>query len=80
MALSIKSSKADELARELAALTGESITEAVVSSLEARLDVQRRLRRKGDLTDIVQRFAELPMLDARSADDILGYDDQGLPS
>ncbi|MCB9530155.1 MAG: type II toxin-antitoxin system VapB family antitoxin, partial [Myxococcales bacterium] len=37
MALSIKNDEADRLARELAALTGESLTEAVVVSLRERL-------------------------------------------
>lgn len=82
MALSIKSDRADRLARELAALTGESLTEAVETSLEARLEVERRRRRPGridGLADIVQRFAALPTVDERSAEEILGYDDDGLP-
>ena len=79
MALSIKSSKADRLARDLAALTGESITDAVVASLEARLDAERRRRREHSLADIVERFRLLPELDARDSDDIVGYDDHGLP-
>ena len=80
MALSIKSAKADRLARDLAALTGESITDAVVASLEARLDAERRRRRDRGLADIVERFRSLPELDERAPDDIIGYDDQGLPA
>lgn len=80
MALSIKSTRADQLARDLAALTGESITEAVVASLEARLEIERRRRRTTGISDIVERFGELPMLDERDADDILGYDENGLPA
>ena len=38
MALSIKSDEADRLARELAAETGETLTEAVVVALKERLD------------------------------------------
>ena len=41
MALNIKSAETDRLARELAALTGESITEAVTRALEQRLEDQR---------------------------------------
>ena len=44
MALNIKSAETDRLARELAALTGESITEAVTRALEQRLENQRRLK------------------------------------
>jgi antitoxin VapB len=77
MVLSIKSERADRLARDLAALTGESITDAVVASLEARLELERRRRRAGDLRDIVERFAQLQRLDVA---DPLGYDEHGLPS
>lgn len=79
MVLSIKSDRADRLARELAALTGESITDAVLASLEARLETERRRRRSG-IGDIVERFALLPPLDERQPDDILGYDEHGLPT
>ncbi len=79
MALSIKSERADQLARDLVALTGESITDAVVASLEARLEVERRRRRALGLGDIVERFRRLPELDERDADDIIGYDEHGLP-
>ena len=80
MALSIKSERADQLARDLADLTGESITDAVVASLEARLEVERRRRRALGLGDIVERFRHLPVLDQRDADQIMGYDDNGLPA
>lgn len=78
MVLRIKSARADRLAWELAALTGESITEAVETSLEARLEVERRRRHLVGLDDIVERFGALPILDQRTAEDILGYDD-GVP-
>ncbi len=80
MALSIKSATADQLARELAALTGESITEAVVAALELRLAAERRRRRDRGLDDVVERFRALPVLDDRSPHEILGYDDRGLPA
>lgn len=81
MALSIKSDRADRLARELAALTGETLTETVERSLEDRLSAERhRRRRVPDLDTIVARFAQLPVLDARSADEIIGYDENGLAS
>ncbi|MDH4279356.1 MAG: type II toxin-antitoxin system VapB family antitoxin [Acidimicrobiia bacterium] len=79
MALSIKSERADQLARDLAALTGESITDAVVASLEARLEVERRRRRSLGFGDIVERFRRLPEFDGRDPDDIIGYDEHGLP-
>ena len=80
MVLSIKSAEADQLARELAEMTGESITDTVVASLKARLDLERRRQRNRTLDDIIERFQELTVLDERSAEDIIGYDGHGLPS
>lgn len=83
MALSIKDEKADRLARELARRTGESLTEAVTRALEERL--RRVAPRKGDarrlaeLNAIALKIASLPVLDDRSADEIIGYDEHGLP-
>jgi antitoxin VapB len=80
MALSIKNERADQLARELCELTGESLTDAVVNSLERRLAEERRARRRRrSIDDLVDRFKQLPVLDDRSADEILGYDENGLP-
>lgn len=77
--LSIKSDTADRLARELAALTGESITDAVIAALDARLAEERHRRRPRSLDDIVERFGRLPVLDERPPEEILGYDDAGVP-
>lgn len=83
MALSIKSDEADRLARELATTTGESLTDAVVNSLRERLD---RIRTRGGptLQQRVERIqaevSTLPVLDDRHPDDILGYDEHGMPA
>ncbi len=83
MALSIKSDEADRLARELAAETGESLTDAVVASLRERLGRQRGLRGPG-VTERVRRLQEeiaaLPVVDSRPAEEIIGYDEHGLPA
>jgi antitoxin VapB len=81
MALSIKSDRADQLARELAALTGESITDTIIISLERRLEEERhRRRRRRSLDDILAIAHSLPVLDNRTADEIIGYDENGLPA
>ena len=84
MALSIKNPEADRLARELADATGETLTEAVIRALRERLRRERgRIRRTPlaeELRTIRKRCAELPVLDTRPADEILGYDDRGLPT
>lgn len=84
MALNIKSPEADRLARTLADATGESLTEAVSTALRERLErVQGRKRALGlreEIERIQARIAQLPKLDSRSDDEILGYDEHGLPS
>lgn len=83
MALSIKHPEADRLARELAEETGESLTKAVLTALRERLERQRGRRHDRGLHDDVarmqDRIARLPRLDRRSDDEILGYDEHGLP-
>ncbi len=81
MALSIKNDSADRLARELAELTGESITDAVTAALEARLVVERLARhQRRSALDLAEEYGRLPVLDPRTADEILGYDEHGLPA
>jgi antitoxin VapB len=83
MALSIKSDEADRLARELAAETGETLTEAVVIALSERLDRQRAMHgasMRTRLQRLAADVAALPITDGRTPEDILGYDDTGLPS
>jgi antitoxin VapB len=85
MALSLKDPETDSLARQVASLTGETLTEAVRTSLSERLKRERLKRgRPANLADeleaIARRNDHLPILDHRSADEIIGYDENGLPS
>ena len=84
MALSIKDPETEQLARTLAARTGESITTATRRALEERLRRTGSEARKAalleDLEAIQRRWNALPVLDNRSPDEIIGYDDNGLPS
>lgn len=83
MALNIRNQAAERLADELAKRTGETKTEAVIKALQDRLARVRRQRPKrrlaDDLNEIARRCASLPVLDRRPADEILGYDERGLP-
>jgi len=80
MALSIKNDEADQLARELAETTGESITDAVVISLRQRLERERRKPRTSKkLLDLAAEVVTYPVLDDRTPNEILGYDEVGLP-
>lgn len=85
MALSIKDSETEALARELAARTGESLTEATKQALKDRLrrlpsSEEDKARLLADMEAIRHRIGKLPILDHRSADEILGYDENGLPT
>lgn len=83
MALNIRNSEAEQLAAELARITGETKTEAVAAALRDRLARVRRDRSGVGLADrlvaIGRECAALPVLDDRTAEEILGYDEHGLP-
>ena len=84
MALSIKSIETEHLAREVAARTGESLTGAIQRALEERLERLNNNRKSQALTaqidDILQRVDAMPDLDPRTPEEIIGYDENGLPS
>lgn len=79
MAVSIKNDEADRLVRELAALTGESLTQAIVAALRERLFRLQTRQQPGLATveDIVARYQARPSTRV-GADDGL-YDEHGLP-
>lgn len=82
MALSIKNPEAERLVRELVALTGEGATEAITKAVRERLERVRRNEASSlaeDIARIARRCAARPILDSRSADEILGYGPDGLP-
>lgn len=83
MALSIRNPRAEKLARQVAAESGENLTEAIIHALEERLE---RLIGRCTATDVAEeimkislRCRSLPDRDRRGADEILGYDERGLP-
>ena len=83
MALNIKDPEADRLARELAARTGESLTETVVKSLWDRLKretARTPVRLRDEIMEISRRSSALPRRTELSPDEIIGYDECGLPS
>ncbi len=84
MALNIKDERTDHVARELARATGESITVATRSALEERLArviaEQAHATRGPALVDIIHRGRARAVLTDAHADEILGYDERGLPA
>jgi len=83
VALNIRSPETEALATELARLTGETKTEAVTKAVRDRLERVKRARQQRSLADeldaIGRQCATLPVLDPRTPDEILGYDEHGLP-
>ena len=83
MALSIRNKDAERLAREVARETGESITEAILNSLQERLLRLSGRRVAVDLSQEIMRIAgrcaALPDVDTRRLEEILGYDADGIP-
>lgn len=84
MALNIRNRETEELADTLSRLTGDSKTEAVRRALQERL-TRVRADRTGcaladELDEIALHCSRLPVRDARSADEILGYHEHELPT
>jgi antitoxin VapB len=83
-ALNIKDPEVHELAVELARRTRRSLSEAVKDSLRESIarqrvrqtDAQRVVER---VTRIAQRIASRSVLDPRAPDEIIGYNDFGVP-
>ena len=87
MALSIRNPETEALARDVARIMGTSITEAITESLRERAKALAPLRQKqckaqqareAALERIITKFGN-GIVDQRSADEIIGYDEHGLP-
>ena len=82
MPLELRGAKADALARELATATGEDIETAVERAIEERLARIPRLKRapkQPDIDAIFDRLAQMPVRDSRTPEEIIGYDENGIP-
>jgi antitoxin VapB len=95
VSLNVNDPELDRLAREVAQVTGETEAEAVKTALRERLERVRpasateprhppdeaeiRARRERILA-FARRWRDLPVIDPRPADEILGYDENGLPT
>lgn len=84
MALNIRNAETEKLAAALAAMTGETKTEAVTQALRERLESlkRRRSRRRlaDELDEIARHCASLPVKDSRGDDKIVGYNRKGMPA
>jgi len=83
MPLSIRNPRAEQLAREVAALSKENLTQVIIHSLEERLERLQGRRTSIDIAEeimkISRRCSSLPDQDTRTADEILDYNQIGIP-
>ena len=82
--LNIKDAEAHALAAELARRTGRSLTQVVKEALRERLDRERSNRRRADrmverAMELGRRISSRPVRDPRPPDEIIGYDEVGVP-
>jgi antitoxin VapB len=77
--LNIKDAETHALAQELAALEHKSLTQAVKDALREKLARERDQRGglAARLMAIGEECSKLPVLDPRTPDEIIGYDEFG---
>lgn len=78
--LYIKNPAAHRLAEQVSKQMGVTLTEAVIRALEEQVRKAPRPVNWNRVNEILARFDALPVLDSRSPDEILGYDEFGLPN
>lgn len=83
MALSIKNPEVERLARELAEITGENLTEVICNALKLRFQKESGRKHPATMIDEIRRMQErvarLPRRDHRSDDELIGYNKYGIP-
>ena len=85
MGLNIKNPETEKLIRELAQLRGQGITEVLTDVIGREVERERKKPKREEdreafnrrIDAIVERYNKLPLLDDRTDDEILGYNDQG---
>ena len=84
MGISIKHDEYERLIRQLAEDRGTSLTEAIGVAVRNEIDRGRKAAGDETFTERVRRLQalvrEAPMLDPRTPDEIIGYDEYGLPN
>jgi antitoxin VapB len=77
--LYIKNPAAHRLAEQVSKRMGVTLTEAVIHALEDQIKTRKKPLDHKKIDAICAKLASLPVLDSRTADEILGYDSFGIP-
>ena len=79
----VLANEAESAARRLAELRGLGLDQVILEAVEAQMRLVTATRRRPNfarMMEVSDRCSKRPVLDGRSADDIIGYDDFGLPT
>ena len=83
MPLNIKDEQTHAMAKELASLTGETLTKAVRHAIQDKITHLNNAHDKEHIADQLEQIAlycaGLPRRSNNTPDEIIGYDDRGLP-
>jgi antitoxin VapB len=77
--LYIKNPLAHRLAEQISKRTGGTLSDAVISALQDKVQQVGRPINRAKVEALCAKIQSLPVLDSRTPDEILGYDDLGLP-
>jgi antitoxin VapB len=77
--LYIKNPAAHRLAVQVSKRMGVTLSDAVIAALEERLQKTGRPLNRAKVDDLCARIGALPVVDARTPEEILGYDAFGIP-
>jgi len=83
MPISIRNPRVERLARDVSRHTGENMTQAIERALKERLAGLRASKERAAKLRAIRRLVDsvkrLPVLDHRTPEEILGFDEHGLP-
>ena len=77
--LYVKNPRAHRLAEQVSKRLGVTLSDAVITALEEKLQQTSRSLDRAKVNAICDKVAALPVLDSRTPDEILGYDAFGIP-
>jgi antitoxin VapB len=77
--LYIKNPAAHRLAEQVSKRMGVTLSDAVISALEEKLQKTDRPLDRRKVEALCAKISALPVIDSRTPEEILGYDDFGIP-